>query len=378
MTTPAGHAELTRLRRDSPITQPRAGVQLIVGCDEAVQILRDPVRFSGRHDAVARDERMLLEADAVDHGPRRRIVGRVLSPERLEAADAAFGAISARLVAGVVAKRSADLIEDLAAPLIAEVVASLLGIPEADRTRVYGWVADMARDDGLPHAVRLRRSPESWQAFRAWVLAQADARRSGQVGDDDGIGQLLKPDPVTGKSLSDDELALDVRALCQAGLGATRRLIGNLLYELVNDRELFRRVQANPDLIAGAVDESLRHAPPIQFLMRTCVEAADVAGVPMAAGDRIVISLSSINRDEKRCPHAAEFDVDRGTDFRHLAFGRGAHYCPGAGLARLVAIRAVRDLAASIESMELSPGFVYAPQQNLLAWGPRRLDVLIS
>ena len=94
-------------------------------------------------------------------------------------------------------------------------------------------------------------------------------------------------------------------------------------------------------------------------------------------GDRIVISLSSTNRDERRCPQAATFDLDRSPAVRHLAFGRGAHYCPGAALARLVASQAVRDLVASVDSIELAPDFVYAAQQSLLAWGPRRLDVIV-
>jgi cytochrome P450 len=286
-------------------------------------------------------------------------------------------ATSARLVAGVVGKGCADLIEDLAAPMISDVVATLMGIPTADRTQVYGWVADMARDDGLPQAVRGRHSRSPWRSFRAWALAQAAARRCGQVPDDDGLAQLVKPDPISGRVLSDDELAMDLRALCQAGLGATRRLIGNLLYEVIIDPDLFRRVKVDPALGPRLVEESLRHTPPIQFLMRTCVGPADVGGVSIAEGDRIVISLSSINRDERRCPHPAAFDPDRSRATRHVAFGRGAHYCPGAGLARLVAAQALSDLAASVESMALAPGFVYQAQQNLLAWGPRRLDVVV-
>lgn len=378
MTTPAGHAELARLRQECPVSQPQPGVQLIVGRDEAVKILRDPTRFSGRHDAtVPVQERMLLEADPIDHGPRHRIVRAVMSAERVEEAGPMVAAISARLVASVVAKRSAELIEDLAAPMITNVVAALVGIPEADRAQVYAWVADMAREDGLPQAVRGRHSRSSWRSFRAWVLTQAEARRCGQVPDDDALGELLKPDPISGQVLTDDELAMDVRALCQAGLGATGRLIGNLLYEVITDRKLFERLKAEPDLVPSAVEESLRFTPPIQFLMRTCVGAADVGGVPIAEGDRIVISLSSTNRDERRCPQAATFDLDRSPAVRHLAFGRGAHYCPGAALARLVASQAVRDLVASVDSIELAPDFVYAAQQSLLAWGPRRLDVIV-
>jgi len=379
MTTQAGHDELNRLRVECPISQPRPGVHLVVGCDDAVRILRDPALFSGRHDAaILPDHRTLPELDPLDHGPRRRIVGRVFSSERVEGARAVVAAISTRLVTRVVANRSAELIEDLAAPLIAEVVARLLGISEADRVQVYAWVDDLAQGDVLPPAVRSRRSPASAQSFRAWVLTQAEARRSGQVTEDDGLAQMLQPDPVTGKVLNDDELVLDVQALCQAGIGASRRLIGNLLYEVITHRELFERLKAEPDLVSRSVEESLRHTPPVQFLMRTCTGAADVAGVPIADGDRLVISLSSINRDEKRCPHGANFDVDRPSDTRHLAFGRGAHYCPGAGLARLVAAQAVRDLVASVESIELAPAFVYAPQQSLVAWGPPCLNVVMT
>jgi cytochrome P450 len=377
MTTPAGHLELARLRRECPIAEPRPGVKMIVGCDEAVQILRDTTRFSGRHDdTVPAAERMLIESDPIDHGPRRRVLGTVLSPERLNAAGPLVAAISGRLVAGVVANGSAELVEDLAAPLIAEVVATLVGIPEADRDQVYSWVVDLARDDGMPRTIRGRRL-ESLQSFRSWALAQADRRRlDARV--NDGLALLTKPDPVSGRFLSDDELVEDLRALCTAGIGASRRLTANLLYEVISQPGLFTRMKVQPELASKAVEESLRHTPPIQFLMRTCTETVDVAGVQIAKGDRVVVSLSSINRDEKRYDRADEFVVDRDSEVRHLAFGRGAHYCPGARVARAVAAQALRDLTRCAESVELAQGFVYSAQQSLLAWGPRRLDVVLT
>ena len=98
----------------------------------------------------------------------------------------------------------------------------------------------------------------SSEAFRDWVLHEMDRRRGGD-GDDDGLAALLAPDPVTGYRLSDDELVVHARNLCQAAQGSTRLLIGNLLLTLAQHPDLYRRLAPRP--VAGA-DRHRGVAPP--------------------------------------------------------------------------------------------------------------------
>src|SRR5258705_11514285 len=123
-----------------------------------------------------------------------------------------------------------------------------------------------------------------------------------------------------------------------------------------------RKLAADPGLLPSAVEEMLRWVTPIQNMNRTATRDAEIAGVPIRAGEKVILLYPSANRDERAFVRAHEFHVDRRPN-EHLAFGHGAHFCLGASLARLelrvmfeVLLERLPDLAlASAAPLKLRP-----------------------
>jgi cytochrome P450 len=181
-----------------------------------------------------------------------------------------------------------------------------------------------------------------------------------------------------GHFLTDTEVVTQVRFMLMAGNETTTNLIANLCYELIRIPERYQRVRADRDLLPIAIEESLRHDPPVQLMFRTATEHAELAGCPVAKGERVIVSMGSANRDERVYEHAEEFDLDRGKVTNHLGFGLGPHLCVGAPLARLQTRHVMTALLDAIPEIELSPDFVYEKVNFFVFRGPKHLPVVFA
>jgi cytochrome P450 len=191
---------------------------------------------------------------------------------------------------------------------------------------------------------------------------------------DDFITRLISTD-VQGRRLTDVEARTQLVFLFISGNETTRHLIANVLWSLANDRDLFAQLRADRQLVAVAVEESLRHDPPIRFLMRTCTANIELHGQQLCPHDKIAFGVASANRDESHFEDADRFRVDRPDPRGHLAFGGGPHVCPGASLARLearIAVEVFLDKVAAVTPVQ--PG---RDEPVLVPWahGPQGLDV---
>ncbi len=343
-------------------------------------MLEDVDSFSGLHDGgPPRSQRTLFQSTPEDHPVRRRIVAGAISTGRVVRV-APYAHQQARLlVRGFLPRGSAELMAELAAPVTADVVSQLVGIATIDRPRIHELVATMNGERLASRDAACTGQPvtPSSEAFRDWVLHEMDRRRHGD-GHDDGLAALLAADPVTGYRLDDDELVVQARNLCQAAQGSTRLLIGNLLFTLAQHPDLYRRLSRDRSLVPTAIEESLRLDPPNNFAKRTCTQAVGLAGTHIDPGDKVMISLPSVNRDGQRFPDGDGFELDRVPRPAHAAFGWGPHRCPGVALAHLIASCAVRAVLDDVAALRLAPQLAYEPQQHLNAFrwhGPHRLRV---
>jgi cytochrome P450 len=167
--------------------------------------------------------------------------------------------------------------------------------------------------------------------------------------------------------LSEDELVSMVFLMLIAGHETTVNLIGNGAHLLLTHPDQLARLQAEPSLLPGAVEEFLRFASPVQTsTYRITTEPVEYGGVEIPAGEPVLISLLSANRDDKVFTDADRMDVAR-REAGHIAFGYGIHFCLGAALARLegrIAIGALLDrfpdlrLAVPAEDLEWRPGIL--------------------
>ena len=171
-------------------------------------------------------------------------------------------------------------------------------------------------------------------------LAEIIARKTSDSGND-LISVLVRA--KEGEVLTAQEAIIFANLLLFAGSETTTNLIGNAICALLTHPETWRCAQANLDLIAPTIEETLRWDPPVHYLFRRATQDVEVAGITIPDGATVTVLIASANRDETACGiDAAEFNVDRKMSNPHLAFGFGAHFCLGASLARMEATAALQ------------------------------------
>jgi cytochrome P450 len=159
---------------------------------------------------------------------------------------------------------------------------------------------------------------------------------------DDLVSRLVGlPDD---EALTERELHATVMLLLGAGFETTVNLLGNAVVLLDAHRDQWKELQADPSLWPCAVEEVLRYDSPVQITGRTARDDVVVAGRRIREGSRVTVLLGAANRDPEVFADPARFDITRDNAREHLAFSAGAHYCLGAGLARLEAVVALRAL----------------------------------
>jgi cytochrome P450 len=293
----------------------------------------DPVRLQGRNIAAMPQAKApsIIFMDPPDHNRHRRIVTHAFTPRRVAALEARMREIVQRCLDAIPTGQTVNFVDQLAVPLPMLVIAELLGIPTADHNQFRTWsdtvveAAERIEDDTL----------RAIGEFFAYLQARIDERRAAPG--DDLISVLIEAE-VDGERLAAGDILLFCQTLLIAGNETTRNLISGGALALLDHPEQRDALTDDPSLIPDAVEEMLRWVTPITSFARTATEDCELRGQPIAAGDYLVMLYASANRDEEAWgPTAGDFDIARGTDVNHLAFGFGQHMCLGANLTRLEA-----------------------------------------
>jgi hypothetical protein len=252
-----------------------------------------------------------------------------------------------------------DVIADLALPVPATMICTMLGVPAVDRDRFTVWTAEATF--GLAPAIL---PPEVIAKARAAGMALAGyfeeliEKRRGTL-TDDILSGLIRAEEQ-GDHLSTPELITQSIGLLIAGFETTIGLIGNGLRALIRHPAELARLRAEPALIDSAVRECLRYDGPIAATARILHEDADFGGKKIPKDSMVWAMLASANRDPSRFSSPDAFDVGRvGAD--HLAFGGGAHFCLGYHLAELEAGAAIGTLVRRFEDLRL--------ESDTVEWG---------
>jgi cytochrome P450 len=354
------------------------GGWLVTSYEEARQALTDP-RLSQAiqppqdngpipPDIGAAIGHHMLAVDPPDHTRLRRLVTAAFTARRIEALRPRIEQITDELLDAMAGREQVDLIDALAFPLPIQVICELLGIPSQDRDSFRSWSNTLVGGEAL--RVQL---PAAMMALVSYVRALIADRRQ-HPGDDLLSGLIAVRDQAD--RLSEEELSSMVFLLLIAGHETTVNLIGNGSYLLLSHRERWERLRADPALLPAAIEEFLRYESPVETAtFRITTEAMEIGGTIVPAGEIVVVSLLSANRDEKRFPDAAELRLDRPQN-PHMAFGHGIHYCLGAPLARLEARVAFSKLLARFPGLRLATDEEPGWRPGLLLRGHQALPVL--
>jgi cytochrome P450 len=335
--------QYAKLRRSEPVCRVQLPygppAWLVTGYDLTKAVLGD-ARFS-RSAAVGRDNpresavdvsqvaESVLSMDPPEHTRIRKLVGKAFTPRRVEAlrpraAHIALGLLDDMIAAGP----PADLVDSFSFAFPAIMICELLGIPEGDRHTFRGW-ADATVSGTAATPVQEQDAYLHLVSYLAGLIAQRRAR----PGDDLLTGLVQARD--NDDRLSESELLVLAMALLVAGHETTARQITNMTYTLLTNPPQLQQLRQQPQLLPAAVEEMLRFnvfgSAINPRIATTDIELGDVL---VRAGEPVLCSRASANRDQKVFSHADELDFGRDPN-PHAAFGYGPHFCLGANLARM-------------------------------------------
>lgn len=338
-------------------------VWLVTRYGDVDRALRDPALSKNARRVLPRDQlpqlpdavrplfKHMLLSDPPHHTRLRSLVSRAFTPRLVEAQRDRVHQIAGQLVDAVEDDGAMDLVDQYAFPLPMRVITHFLGVPGSDADRFRQWsqvVVDAPAALGMPPSAQLL---DVLAEFRAYLLDLFDRKRRDPA--DDLVSALVLAEDVDG-TLSEDELVAMVFLLLIAGHETTVGLIGNSVLALLRHPDQLALVRDQPALLDGAIEELLRYDGPVATAtVRYALDDLDLAGTRVRAGDTVLLSLASADRDGDRFPAADRLDVRR-PDNRHVAFGRGIHYCLGAPLARLEGTVAIGTLVRRLPGLRLT------------------------
>jgi cytochrome P450 len=384
---PDPYPVLAGLREASPFPEAGGAVVVVGRYEDCSAILRDPRSSSERNNSLlappevrAQRAPSFLSLDPPDHTRLRRLVSKAFTPRviaRLEPRirELAGGLLTAAGSAGETGERQLEVVSQLAYPLPVRIISEMLGVPAGDHARFAGWSASLAHSL-QPQFIAADRAPAMAAAQQA-RLEFADyfreliaAHRAHPT--DDLLSELIRAED-DGQHLTEQELLATCVLLLVAGHETTVSLISNAILALLRHPDQLAALRADPDLAAGAVEETLRYDAPVQFTGRVARGGMQVGPVSAPDGAVLLLLLAATGRDPQVFDDPDSFDIRRGAS-NHLAFAAGPHFCLGAPLARLEATIAVQAFATRVTGPELDPaGLAYKPNLNLR--GPGRLVV---
>ncbi|MDH6523417.1 cytochrome P450 [Streptomyces sp. SAI-135] len=356
-----------------PEPDPRPEVWLIVGYEQARAALADPrlAKDDSKNGFTAFDEELigkhLLAADPPQHTRLRSLITRAFTPRRVEELQPRIQQITDELLDAMLPQGRADLIESFAYPLPITVICELLGVPELDRTEFR----KISNDAVLPADLDSMR--DAFVRLADYLDRLIEDKQRGGPGTD-LLSDLIRTTAEDGDRLSPDELRGMAYVLLVAGHETTVNLITNAVHALLTHPDQLTALRADMTLLHGTVEEALRYEGPVETATyRFAAEPLEIAGVPIAKGEWVLVGLAAADRDGDRFSAPERFDIRRDTR-GHVAFGHGIHHCLGAPLARLEARIALRSLLERAPDLALDgPPREWLP--GVLMRGVRSLPV---
>jgi cytochrome P450 len=384
-----------RLREESPIFySPDFGLTFFTRYTDIVKLLADrrvgrsmdPVLTSEKladRQRVADGDRLptydrfvrsnLLETEGPQHARLRQLLSKTFSPRRIGALRGHIQELVDGLLEPTIPRGQMEFMEELAVPLPVYVISELLGWPVEERNRLRPWSAAIVKLYEKDHTrVDEARAEAATAEFADMLTQLVNERRKAPAGD--LISALVQVES-DGDQLSHDELIASCMLLLNAGHEATVNAAGNSMLALLRHPDQLEQLKANPGLLPTAIEEMLRYDSPLHFFHRYVLEDFEYEGFEFSKGDTIGYLYGSANRDPEAFEDADRLDIARDPN-RHIAFGRGVHFCIGAPLARLelevlfsTLLRRIPGIQLADQEPEYNTGLVFRGLKRLqLCW----------
>ena len=379
-------------REQAPIFySPVLGYWVVTRYDDVKAIFRDNLTFSPsialekitptgpEANAVLAEygyamNRTLVNEDEPAHMPRRRLLMEPFTPQALKHHEPLIRQVTREYVDRFVTSGRADLVDQMLWEAPLTIAMHFLGVPEEDMALVRQYsIAHTINTWGRPkpaEQVAVAHAVGNFWQLAGKILAKMRENPDAPGWMQFGIRmQKDQPDVVTDSYL---------HSMMMAGLVAahetTANATANAIKLLLQQPDAWRQLCEDPALIPGAVEECLRHNGSIAAWRRLVTKDAQVAGVNLPAGAKLLIVTSSANHDERHFNEPDFFDIRRDNASEHLTFGYGSHQCMGKNLARMELQIFLEELSRRLPHMRLAKQqFTYVPNTSFR--GPEHLWV---
>ncbi len=342
----APHELFAELRRTQPVVwqdmDGEPGFYAVLTHADVLAVSREPNLFSATEggimlenpppESLAMSRDMLVAMDPPRHTSYRKPVIPCFKPRAVGKLEAQIRELCRDIVSEArEIGPEVEFVHDVSAKLPTRVMGRLMGLPEQDWPYVHriseqmlaGQDPDVTADEADRHSI---------MELAAYAMQFAADRRKAEPRGD--VTDVLLAEEFDGRRMSDADFASFFCQLVGAGNDTTKTLTSSGVVALLHHADQLAALRADRTLAAGAVEEMLRWANPVHYMRRTTTADTELSGVPIAAGEKVVMYYTSANRDEKVFDDPQAFDIRRQPN-RHLSFGFAEHFCLGAHLARL-------------------------------------------
>ena len=363
---PKLHAALAHLRANAPVSRVEVPnyrpFWAITKHADIMDIERDNTLFTnwprpvlttteGDELQAVAGVRTLIHLDDPQHRLVRAIGADWFRPKAMRALKVRVDELAKNYVDKMMAVGpECDFVQEVAVNYPLYVIMSLLGIPESDFSRMLKLTQELFGGDDS----EFKRGSTSEDQLPALLdmfgyFTAVTASRREQPTED--LASAIANARIDGEPLSDIDTVSYYLIVDTAGHDTTSATIAGGLHALIENADQLDRLRDDLGLMPLATEEMIRWVTPVKEFMRTAAEDTTVRGVPIAAGESVLLSYVSGNRDEDVFEDPFRFDVGRDPN-KHLAFGHGVHFCMGAALARMEVNSFFSELLPRLKSIE--------------------------
>lgn len=350
-------AWLDGLRDTAPVQRAPEGGWHVFGHPEAMEVLGNPAAFSSElpHELPPGSAFQLFRAgnlswmDPPRHRDLRGLVGKVFTPRYVARLTPMVTEVVKHYLAEVRGRPRFEFVDDYASPIVATVVAKMIGIPPSGQELFRNWSADlMALIDSGATGNALQRATERARLMSVY-LHEYLARRRLRPGED--LVSALAQAEIDRQRLDDDEIVGLVALLLSTGQAATLTLV-NAMICLDEHPHVADEVRGDPARLRPVVEEVMRFRNQTTRVVRHAREGAELAGERLGHQEQVTVWLAAANRDRRVFADPDRFDSDRASN-PHLSLGHGIHFCLGAALARLEIDLALQQLLQAADHVSV-------------------------
>ena len=305
------------------------------------------------------DNPTMLNVDPPDHSRLRKLAAKGFIHKYIQSLEPTIESLVDELLNKIPPDASSFEVMDIVAkPLPAIVIAEMMGVPISDRHLFENWSEALLGLSEISNPDAIHKAAEANEQMRKYLSVLVETKKRSNDEEQNFISMLIAAEE-DGERLSMEELYSNCVLLLIAGHETTTRLIGNCLYLLLHHPEQMALARSDEKALGNAFEESLRYEPPVQLVIRFVNEDMDFEGHDFKKGEMLLLAIAGANRDPSANENPNVFNIQR-EKVNHLSFGHGIHLCLGMSLARLEA------KVVFTKIFERYPNLSYADTPN---WG---------